>query len=184
MAEWESEPLVACAVIVAEPGAVAMLAPTTIVVGFAFEVILKGLAGLVATPDGSPESVTCTVPEKPFFGVTDTVADCGTPPWVSARLAGEIETTKSGVAADVGGGVALGASCVDEPPPQAAAASAIKATRNTAMNVLGWALGAQRAAPLQMLDDVRTAVPLRWVDGSRAVTLQSYVDICQVDKYY
>ena len=89
------------------------------------------------------------------------------PPWVSVRLAGVMEKVKSGLEAAVGGVVALGASCVAVPPPQATISNV---TANGAMKI-GDEMG------------LRTAVPLRWVDGSRASTLQSYMFICQVDKY-
>jgi hypothetical protein len=49
---------------------------------------------------------------------------CGPDDWRSriARLAGAIDTVKSGVAGDVGGGVvATGAICVVVPPPHAIA---------------------------------------------------------------
>jgi hypothetical protein len=102
-------PLVAWAAIVAEPVAVAMLAPTRIVaLGLALGAICNGLAGFVATPGGSPEIATATVPEKLFFGVIEIVTDCGMPPCVRFSVAGDIAMEKSGVAAEVGAGVALG----------------------------------------------------------------------------
>ena len=105
--------------ILAEPGAVARLAPTRIgAVALVPVAICIGLAGLVATPDGRPESVTWTVAAKPFFSVMEMVAGCGAPPWVSVTVAGVMESVKSGVEAEVGGGVALGASCVVVPPPR------------------------------------------------------------------
>jgi hypothetical protein len=73
-----------------------------------------------------------------------------------------IEIVKSGVVAEVGGGVdaggvvAVGATCDVVPPPQAVAncAMAIRKDKTSLVTVVGaWAFGAQRAAPLQMLGD-------------------------------
>ena len=156
----------ACAVIVAVPVGVARVAPIRIVVDVLVLVaICSGMAGLVATPDGRPESVTSTVPVKLFFGAMEIVADWGTPAWVSVNVAGVMETVKSGVEVEVGGGVALGASCDVVPPPQAVMSEIADST-----------IGIRNET------DLRTAVPLRWVDGSRRGTIQKYLFICQLDK--
>ena len=128
VAECESELLVAWIVMVAEAGAVAMLAPmrnVEVAVVFAATETLKGLTGLVATPEGRPEIVARTMPEKAPFGAIEIVIDCGTLPWGIVRLAGVTERVKSGEEVEVGGGVgpggvlAVGASCDVVPPPQA-----------------------------------------------------------------
>ena len=86
---------------------------------------------------------------------------------MSVSVAGVIEIVKSGVDVEVGGGVALGASWVVVPPPHAV------------MN----RVNTDSKTRIGNETDLRTAVPLRWVDGSRGLTLQSYMFICQVDKY-
>lgn len=65
VAEWDKEPLVPWAVIVKFPvDAVGAVPKTTAVL--APDAMLNGLAGFETTPLGMPDSITCTVPVKPF----------------------------------------------------------------------------------------------------------------------
>jgi hypothetical protein len=70
--EWESEPLVACAEMLNWPVAALAEAPTITETGCPV-LTEKGLAGLLVTPPGIPESVTCTLPENPFTPFTLTL---------------------------------------------------------------------------------------------------------------
>lgn len=56
----------------------------------------NGLAGLTETPAGNPVRATCTVPEKPFCGVTLTVTALLVAPCDTEMVDGEIESEKSG----------------------------------------------------------------------------------------
>jgi hypothetical protein len=68
-AECEIEPLVACADIANCP--VAAFGDAPMITETVCPVLMeKGLGGLLVTPAGTPESVTCTLPEKPFTPVT------------------------------------------------------------------------------------------------------------------
>ena len=71
-AEWERVPLVACADIVNCPVAAFGDAPI-ITEAASPELTENGLAGLLVTPAGTPERVTCTLPEKPFKPFTATL---------------------------------------------------------------------------------------------------------------
>ena len=142
-----------------------MLAPmrsVEVAVALGVTEILRAPAGFVATPEGREDRAICTVPENALFETIETVSACGTPPWTTNTVAGVTESVKSGVTVDVGGGaetggvLATGATCVVVPPPQAETKSANETARN------------ENGEP-----NLRTAVPLRWVDGSRASTIQS-----------
>ena len=157
--------------IVADPGAVAMLAPMSsvvVVVWFAVRAleIFIGLAGLVATPGGRPESVICAAASKPLFGAIEIVTACGMPPCVSVIVEGLSESAKSAVVAEVGGGVSGGAICVVVPPPQAETNNTVMTrmkgrdlARRETGTVFAWAFGthpsrlrvSERAAPPQLL---------------------------------
>jgi hypothetical protein len=63
VAEWDKEPLAPWAVIVKFPVDAVGAAPKTTL---AADAMLKGLTGFETTPLGTPDSVTCTVPVKPF----------------------------------------------------------------------------------------------------------------------
>ena len=71
-AVWESEPLVASAEMENWPVLAAGDAPIITETGWPMRTE-KGLAGLLVIPAGTPASVTCTSPEKPFSAVTLTV---------------------------------------------------------------------------------------------------------------
>ena len=68
----------------------------------------KGLAGLLVTPDGTPESVTCTLPVKPFNPVTVMLTGELELPWAMLIVVVETPIVKSGCG---GGG------WVPPPPP-------------------------------------------------------------------
>src|SRR5579863_1079335 len=70
--EWESDPLVACAERLNCPVAALGAAPTITETGCPVPTE-NGLAGLLVTPAGIPESVTCTLPENPFTPFTLTL---------------------------------------------------------------------------------------------------------------
>ncbi|HWN75658.1 MAG TPA: hypothetical protein VNO13_07935 [Candidatus Udaeobacter sp.] len=93
-AEWESEPLVACAEIVNCPAAAVGDAP--IITGTGCPVVTeKGLAGLLVTPAGAPESVTCTLPVKPFKPATLTLTGALELPCAIANVVVERPIVKS-----------------------------------------------------------------------------------------
>ena len=56
----------------------------------------NGLAGLTVTPDGRLLRTTCTVPEKPFCGVTLTVTAGLVAPWETDIVEGDTVREKSG----------------------------------------------------------------------------------------
>ena len=72
VAEWESEPLVACAEMLNCPVAALGAAPTITETGCPV-LTEKGLVGLLVAPAGIPESVTCTLPVNPFAPFTLTL---------------------------------------------------------------------------------------------------------------
>jgi hypothetical protein len=94
-AEWEREPLVACADIVNCP--VAAFGDAPIITETACpELTEKGLAGLLVTPAGTPESVTCTFPEKPFKPATVTLTGALELPCAMLMVPVESPIVKSG----------------------------------------------------------------------------------------
>ena len=94
-AEWESKPLVAWADIVNCP--VAAFGDAPIITETACPVPTEnGLAGLLITPAGAPESVTCTLPEKPFNPVTVTLTGALELPCVMLIVDVERPIVKSG----------------------------------------------------------------------------------------
>ena len=56
----------------------------------------KELAGEVVTPEGMPESVTCTEPEKPLIGVMPMLMGELELPWAKLTELGERLMLKSG----------------------------------------------------------------------------------------
>ena len=79
VAEWDTEPLLACAVIVKFPVAALKAAPRT-TAALVPDAMLKGLEGFETTPLGTPANVIWTVPAKPFWPVTETVMGALVPP--------------------------------------------------------------------------------------------------------
>ena len=111
VAEWESEPLTACAVTVEFPVAVVAAAPK-IMEAFAPAATVNGLPGLDVTPAGRLASVISTEPAKPFVALMETMTGWLTPPWGIDTEAEESAREKSGEAttAEAGAGA--------EPPLQ------------------------------------------------------------------
>ena len=101
VAEWDSEPLLAWAVIMKLPVAALVEAPKT-KTAFAPDVMLNGLAGFDATPFGRPARVTWTAPVKPFWPATETVSGGPVAPCESDSELEESAIEKS--AGDGGGG--------------------------------------------------------------------------------
>src|SRR5271168_4411514 len=114
-AEWLSAPLLPCAETATLPAAALAATPkTTGVCAPAAKV--KGLAGLVVTPAGMPDSVTCTEPLKPFSAVTITF---------TAALAEPCETEiELGAKARRKSGAGGGGTNAALPPPHAQHAAA------------------------------------------------------------
>src|SRR5260370_4403490 len=101
VAEWDSEPLLAWAVIMKLPVAALVEAPKT-KTAFAPDVMLNGLAGFDATPFGRPARVTWPAPVKPFWPATETVSGGPVAPCESDSELEESAIEKS--AGDGGGG--------------------------------------------------------------------------------
>ena len=85
----------ACAEIVNCPVAAAGEAPI-ITATACPELTEKGLAGLLVTPAGTPESDTCTLPEKPFKPFTVTLTGALELPWAMLTALVESPIVKSG----------------------------------------------------------------------------------------
>jgi hypothetical protein len=94
-AEWERVPLVACAEIVNCPVVASGDAPR-IIEAACPELTENGLAGLLVTPAGTPERVTCTLPEKPFKPVTVTLTGALELPCAMLTVVMESPIVKSG----------------------------------------------------------------------------------------
>jgi hypothetical protein len=94
-AEWESEPLVACAEIAYCPVAAFGDAPIITETGCP-ALTEKAPAGLLITPAGTPDSVTCTLPENPFNPVTLTLTGALELPCAMLTVAVEKPIVKSG----------------------------------------------------------------------------------------
>jgi hypothetical protein len=77
--ECDREPLVPCAVTENCPVEAVEAAPNTSVI-FWPAATEKGLIGLLVIPAGRLFKVTCTLPENPFSGVTETVRGELVPP--------------------------------------------------------------------------------------------------------
>src|ERR1700675_3096896 len=101
VAEWDTEPLLPCAVIVKFPVAALDAAPKTRAV-LVPDAMLNGLAGFETTPLGTPASVTWIVPVKSFWPATETVIGALVPPCETDREFEESVIAKSGEG--VGGG--------------------------------------------------------------------------------
>src|SRR5579864_4027190 len=94
-AEWERAPLEACADKLNCP--VAAFGDAPIITETGCPVLTEnGLAGLLVTPVGAPESVTFTLPEKPFRPVTVTLTGALELPCAMLTVAVESSIAKSG----------------------------------------------------------------------------------------
>src|SRR5258708_36240174 len=114
VAEWDSEPLLAWAVIMKLPVAALVEAPKT-KTAFAPDVMLNGLAGFDATPFGRPARVTWTAPVKPFWPATETVSGGPVAPCESDSELEESAIEKS--AGERGRGLTIGCKPLARPHP-------------------------------------------------------------------
>ena len=64
--------------------------------GGALEIIDEGVTGLLVTPAGTPDSVTCTLPENPFKPVTLTLTGALELPCAMLTVVVERPMVKSG----------------------------------------------------------------------------------------
>jgi hypothetical protein len=95
-AEWERDPLVACADISNWPVTALAEAPTITETGCPVPTE-KGLAGLLVTPAGIPVSITCTLPENPFKPLTLTLTGALELPCSIVTVLAESPIAKSGL---------------------------------------------------------------------------------------
>jgi hypothetical protein len=100
--EWDKLPLVPCAETVKFPVAALEAAPNRTEV-LAPAATVKGLVGLDVTPEGSAPKVTCTLPVKPFSGLTEILTAELAAPWITEIELGDKAMEKSGEGGGGGG---------------------------------------------------------------------------------
>jgi len=104
----------------------------------------KGPGGCEVTPGGSPESVSVTVPVKPFSAVTEMEAAGLVVPKVAPTWAGDTDTAKSWAGVTIKGS---GAECVSVPLVPLAVTVKLPAATDAAQQAsrFGWLLPQRRS---------------------------------------